>query len=279
MNGQLVQTRASTPHVFRDRLDLPEVTMCAVTSVNVEATIKAMRASIREVKFAKAILFTDKDCGNFLEGEESEIILKNIRPIGSSFEYSMFILDELINYIATPFCLIVQWDGHVLNQYHWSGDFLEYDYVGASWPQFTDGHDVGNGGFSLRSRKLMEACTLSSFRKTHPEDLAICRANRASLEAAGIRFAPRAVADRFSTERVGDLAGSFGYHGVFNMPYALGVDSFWKIYRTLDERSTVRHDLPALVRALQHSRRRRIRQLKLLFDSIVHWCITVFRRA
>ena len=39
-------------------------------------------------------------------------------------------------------------------------NFLEYDYVGASWPinQDDNSYGVGNGGFSLRDRDKMIEC-------------------------------------------------------------------------------------------------------------------------
>ena len=44
--------------------------------------------------------------------------------------------------------------------------FLNCDYVGAFWPHHQE-FCVGNGGFSLRSRKLI--CSLPEF--LHPDDL------------------------------------------------------------------------------------------------------------
>ena len=118
--------------------------------------------------------------------------------------------------------------------------------------EFDDGHDVGNGGFSLRSERLMEACRDPGFKGMHPEDVAIGRINRDWLEGRGLRFAPANLADLFSAERAGDLARSFGYHGVFNMPRAIGVEAFWQAYRELDDRGTVRHDFFSILKDVGH---------------------------
>jgi hypothetical protein len=67
----------------------------------------------------------------------------------------------------------------VFDAARWRDAFLEYDYIGASWLQFDD----GNGGFSLRTRRLMELCRDPAFVPVHPEDLAIGRTNRAWLES------------------------------------------------------------------------------------------------
>ena len=60
---------------------------------------------------------------------------------------------DLYKHINTDFCLVVQYDGKVSDPDLWNDDFLNYDYIGAAW---TDGY-VGNGGFTLRSKKLYDA--------------------------------------------------------------------------------------------------------------------------
>jgi hypothetical protein len=225
------------------RLALPQVTLLAVTSVNLDASVAALEASIAEINFGAAKLLTSGDPGPLRPGLEKI----SIGPLGSARAYSDFVLQDLVDYVTTSHVLLVQWDGHVLHANRWRPEFLDYDYVGASWPQFDDGHDVGNGGFSLRSRALLEACRDPQFRPSHPEDLAICRHNRTWLEARGLRFAPRILADTFSAERAGNPAASFGYHGVWHMPRLLGRERFWRIYLGLDERTSVQHDFRSLL--------------------------------
>lgn len=220
------------------RLALPQVTLCAASSVNIPATIAAMEACRRQIAFGACKLLTDIEVPDLHGGIERVAIPR----LASSSAYSDFMLTRLVDHVATPFCLVVQWDGHVLDAARWRPDFLDYDFVGAGWPQFDDGHDVGNGGFSLRSRRLMLACRAPGFLRQHPEDVAICRTNRAWLEGQGLRFAPRPLADLFSTERAGDLSASFGYHGAWLMPRALGADCFWEAYRTLDATGSIAHD-------------------------------------
>ena len=243
-------------------LNLPSVTLCAVSSVNVKATINALEQSMKNIDFAECLFFSDRKFDN----ENEKIKNMHIENLSSSISYSNFILNDLVENITTSHCLISQWDGHVLDFRLWLPEFLEYDYIGAGWPQFSDGHDVGNGGFSLRSRRLMKACQAPDFVQHHPEDLAVCRTNRNWLESQGMRFAPRELADRFSAERGGDLQNSFGYHGAFNMPQALGAERFWQIYRELDEKSTIRHDFYHIVKAVGRHQPRRA--LRMLFDRL-----------
>jgi hypothetical protein len=226
------------------RLYLPQVTLCSVTSVNVAATVRALEASLRQARFGACKLLTDATIGTV----HSQIEVVPIAPLRSSAAYSDFLLSRLADHVTTTHCLVVQWDGHLLDAGRWRAAFLDYDYVGASWPQFDDGLDVGNGGFSLRSRRLMELCRDPAFVPVHPEDLAIGRANRVWLEGKGMRFAPRDLADAFAAERTGDPQQTFGYHGVWNMPRAIGVEAFWQIYRQLDERGTLQRDFGSLLR-------------------------------
>ncbi len=120
---------------------------------------------------------------------------------------------DLKNHIDTDFALIVQHDGYVLRPSKWRDEFLNYDYIGAPWRAglyFTkDGTNVrvGNGGFSLRSKNLLDAPGRLGIpfddhgTKFFHEDGIICLFGRKTLEDAGIKFAPVNVASHFSRER------------------------------------------------------------------------------
>lgn len=248
----------------RKRLQLPSVTLCAVSSTNVAATVEAMRTSMQYVDFAEAVLCTHATDTALEVGDAIQIV--PIERLTSAKAYSHFMLTQLVDHIATDHCLVAQWDGHVIDSARWRAEFLYYDYIGASWPQFDDRHEVGNGGFSLRSRRLMEACRQDRFQAHHPEDVAICRTNRAVLEQQGMRFAPVELADAFAAERAGDPADSFGYHGVFLMPQVLGVERFWHLYKELDERGSLRRDYFQIMSSIRHGKARRRRQGRVLRD-------------
>jgi Protein of unknown function (DUF5672) len=80
---------------------------------------------------------------------------------------------------------------------------------------------VGNGGFSLRSRKLLLALQSLQPDPSEPEDMAICVTLRPRLEREfGIRFAPLEVAQRFAIE-YGPHRPAFGFHGMLNFAHAL----------------------------------------------------------
>ncbi|MDR0781920.1 MAG: hypothetical protein LBF16_14765 [Pseudomonadales bacterium] len=251
-----------------DRLTLPQVTLCAVTSLNLSATQYALERCLKQIAFADCKLLTDA-C---VAASHPEIRVVPIERLHSAAAYSDFMLRKLVDYIQTPYALVVQWDGHVLAASRWRPEFLDYDYIGASWPQFTDGCDVGNGGFSLRSARLLRLCSKADFMAHHPEDVAIGRINRPWLQTQGIRFAPRELAALFSAERCGNLQTAFGYHGIWHMPHIVGVEPFWNIYRELDWTRIHKRDFRTLMRAVCQGPEKRQRAWRMLVDRFITRC-------
>ncbi|MBR0829734.1 hypothetical protein JQ596_29800 [Bradyrhizobium manausense] len=201
------------------KLDLTDVTICAIDSVNVAATAAALDRSIRSCAFGDAILFSHEQ----LEGPFRCV---RIDPVGSTAAYSEFLYKHMPRLIETPFVLVVQWDGYVVDPAAWKQDFRRYDYIGAPWPFVSDGFSVGNGGFSLQSQKLLRAMLDDRFllRLDVNSDWQVCRAFRSQLESEfGLRFAPQAVAETFSYETLsvqeftGARPPTFGFHGIGNM--------------------------------------------------------------
>lgn len=139
-------------------------------------------------------------------------------PLNSKEAYSKFCIEDLYKHVKTEYMLICQHDGYVNNWQAWDNDWLQYDYIGAPW-HYNDGMAVGNGGFSLRSRRLMEiVATDKNIQIQHPEDHHICRTYRPYLEKTyGIKFSPIEVAEKFSFEGylqpTKTLKEQFGVHG------------------------------------------------------------------
>ena len=81
---------------------------------------------------------------------------------------------------------------------------------------------VGNGGFSLRSRKLVTTTSKINYDSLNfplmSEDIIICHYLYQEMIDKGIRFAPAELAAKFSMENINNLYGQnldsvFGFHG------------------------------------------------------------------
>ena len=215
-----------------NRLYLPEVTLLAVSSVAIGPTIAALRTCLERVRFGAVLFLTDKEQPDQCD---PEIEWRSIPRIESKHAFSAFMLRDLHSHIKTSHMLCVQWDGYILDASAWSSEFLNYDYVGAPWPHFDDAMSVGNGGFSLRSTRLMAICAQFRDITGESEDVVICRNWRSRLESEfAMRFAPKAVARRFSFERFPRHGGEFGFHGVFNMVDIIGAQRMTQVMKSLE---------------------------------------------
>jgi hypothetical protein len=186
----------------------------------------ALLYSLREVRFGHALLLTNRhvapNAGLGITPEGLQRVEQRLIPtLTSAQAYSLFVLAELPAHIETSHALLSQWDGFVADAGAWRPEFLEYDYIGAPWAKAAPGQDVGNGGFCLRSRALMQAMQgLSPL--THPEDACIAQTHRGTLEARfGLRFAPAALARQFAFENERPGEPCFGFHGMRNLHRAL----------------------------------------------------------
>ena len=194
------------------RLQLPEVTLMAMTSVKVMETVKAMKYSMREIDFGDAVFISDK---------KPIYLPQNIRFSHTSrlnniddFNYKM--IYELTEHIHTDYVMIVHYDGFVVHPECWKEEFLDYDYIGAPWP---DPHDdftyrdingnlqrVGNS-VGIRSKRLLDFPNVAKlpFEADHGyfhEDGFLCVKNRHLVEAAGMKIAPLEVAKYYSHENM-----------------------------------------------------------------------------
>ena len=206
---------------------------------------------MRQADFGHVLLLSDVPPAD----ADPAIEWRAIERLDSRGDYSRFMLRELADHIATSHTLCIQWDGFVVTGAAWKNDFLNYDYIGAVWPQFGDEHRVGNGGFSLRSRRLLEACKNLPFDGTEAEDIVIGRTYRGRLEDLGMRFAPESVAHQFAYERSPRSGNEFGFHGAFNLVRYLSPDQALQLFRSLDKRILAKSERIELLRwALKHGR-------------------------
>lgn len=200
----------------------------------------AILESMKQLPGSTGLLLTPKKPNNL----HKEIEYKKIPNLGYH-EYSLFVIYALHMFIETEYVIIVQEDGWVINGSAWKEEFTSYDFIGApihiarvtddegrsetyqgfGWTQFIGKHkieNVFNGGFSLRSKKFLEAPARFGIPYTIPapvglgiypkvlswsdegnqEDVQIFLYMRESLERVGIRFPTIDVAKYFSFEHL-----------------------------------------------------------------------------
>lgn len=204
------------------KLALPQVTLCCVdTTGRIPSSLQAIGHCLQKIDFGDAILLTLPEL--LLDQKiPAGLRIVPIDPLKSIEAYSHFMVKSLAPYIQTAHCLVVQWDGYIVQPSQWTDEFLAFDYIGAPWANADGSMTVGNGGFSLRSKKLLGVLQSDSITAQHPEDACICTANRSFLESQGIVFAPVELASRFSVE-TGMLNDQvFGFHGPHHLPQLLG---------------------------------------------------------
>jgi hypothetical protein len=220
------------------KLSLTNVTLICVTGVNYDESIYALWKSYKKINFGSVKLISPtvpKSIPKTIKHEFSEGT-----QLDSIDEYNKYVIYELWRHIGTEYCLLVQADGYVINSKSWNDSFLKYDYVGAPWPiskeayidPFGTHQRVGNGGFSLRSSKLLRVPTVidvpwdtksgeffkHSGNNLLSEDGNICIHNRHIFESLGCTWAPLEVALDFSVEiKVNEFQNqkTFGFHKTF----------------------------------------------------------------
>ena len=221
---------------MKKKLKLPNVTLLAATSSEMDEAQVSMRISLQNIEFGAAKLL----CTTAPKQKYPDIEYVSIPPLNSVDDYNEIIFQDLHKYFETSHCLIVQSDSFVVNSNLWKEEFLEFDYIGAPWSNkiqlnpnlvlHLEKNTVGNGGFSLRSHKLTETTAKINFTSLKfplkSEDIIICHYLYKEMLNNGIRFAPPELAAQFSMENVNHLYGQdvnsvFGFHGKHLREYFL----------------------------------------------------------
>ena len=135
-----------------------------------EDTIRALYTCLESAEFGAVRFITSK---NVIDERGKDLLEDGIVceeptiPINNMKDYARYMIYHLHEHVVTDFVLTIQHDGFILNPDAWRDDFFDYDYIGAPWPwreqgfvtPFGEHIAVGNGGFSLRSKKLTEVPT------------------------------------------------------------------------------------------------------------------------
>jgi len=199
-----------------------------------EGLVEDYRAIIRfaqaHFRFAAFRMLLHDDSADFPACETIRIDRIDDSIYKHQISYSNFILYHLHRYLDSDFVLLMQRDGFILNPGAWDDAFLDYDYLGAPWPPelswVRPGRQVGNGGFSLRSRRLTTLTSKLFYPVAYGgglhEDFAIGSVAREFLESHGIRYPSVETALRFSIEKDSPTwrrpEQSFGFHSFETIP-------------------------------------------------------------
>ena len=212
---------------------LPNVTLACIqgrSSANIkkndtlEFVEKIFRHSSKYINFGKNLLISSQIKNNRINSQQTSYIKI---PTLSIEEYNIFQIKELYKYISTKYVLTFESDGFIVDGKLWKDEFLRHDYIGAPWPKpwnnfhVSEGNRVGNGGFCLRSKRLMLLCKDivddSDIKKYY--DWAISQTYYKKLKLHGMKFAPLDIASQFSIEhdlkdlnKTQNFQDHFGFH-------------------------------------------------------------------
>jgi len=195
---------------------LKDVTLVTIETHYHDLAARALEETVKRLPVGKVVTFSDRP---LLAGATNVPTV----PIKSMRDYCDIMLKGFWPFIDTEYIIFAQWDAMAFDSSQWTDDFLNYDYIGAVWPWQPPGQNVGNGGFSLRSMKLLQALRYPVIQLVEnsehgvQEDNYISIVHRQLLEQKfGIRFAPQEVAKKFSYE-LGPYEGSMAFHGFWNV--------------------------------------------------------------
>lgn len=213
----------------KGNIQLKKVTLVAVSGINPTGAVEALELSMRGVDYFDVVLIAHYKPDNlnpkitFKQCKPTELVSQDPK---NTNDYSRFMAYDLCHYIESDYALIVHKGAYVVRPHEWTPAFMDFDYIGAPWPKdlhFTnEGVNVriGNGGFSLRSKRLLNVLNELGLPFTDNgtgyfhEDGIICVYYRKKLEENGIRFATVRLAARFSLEKDCDESdySPFGFH-------------------------------------------------------------------
>ena len=204
-------------------LELPDVTLVMIETLNHELARRSINESVSKAKFAEVLIFTDRDDLFFPLDCDARFI--HVENWPTKVAWCNFRWSAITPFLKTSHYLMTEWDAWIWQPGMWRDDFLNYDYIGAPW-WYKDGKNVGNGGFSLVSTCLKRYITDRLW--DYPcdsvvDDDLLCRTYRPKLELAGFEWAPERLAHEFAFEcsRPSDSSNHFGFHAMFNWPHVL----------------------------------------------------------
>lgn len=192
------------------------ITLVTQETMYHDLAARALNNTLKCHDFDEVLTFSNKE---ILPGARNV----HVDHFPSLHDYCQFMLKGMLEHVKTDHIIFAQWDAMAYNPALWTDEFLKYDYIGAPWLWVPYGTNVGNGGFSLRSYKLLEALQDPRIQMdpenpdAKNEDQVISTAHRMYLQDKyKIKYPEPHLARMFSYE-TGPFLPSFGFHGPWNV--------------------------------------------------------------
>jgi FkbM family methyltransferase len=207
------------------KLQLPNVTLTAIETRVHKLAALTIQDCLDKAEFGGVIIFSD----TFNDFPKAAQHIQ-VEDWGTKLGYAECAWYGVQQHLKTPYTLFVEWDAGIYDPAMWKPEYLDYDYIGAPWPPswawVGNPFNVGNGGFALRSKRLIDY--VYEHRDEYPihtenVDVLFSRHYQPRLAAAGFKWAPDELALDFAFEfiRRSEDSHHFGYHTVKNWPSVL----------------------------------------------------------
>ena len=213
-------------------INLPDVTLVCTTSIRIPEHLRAIKVCCKNINFGDIVFISHEKPENLPD----EIRFERYPYIKGIMDFNWLMFENVGEFINTSHALFCQDHAHVLNHNLWRDEWLKFDYLGSPWAIVEDAYltdageriRVGNGGWSLRSRLLMNLPKKHKIKLTHREyfwneDGNICVYHRDRFLDLGVKYGTLEESVIFGYENpipennYGNLK-TFGYHR--NLPYA-----------------------------------------------------------
>lgn len=208
-------------------LELPDVTLFGLDTIDPDRTAKVLMYHRRWFNPLRTVLISDR-APTLKSPLYSYYIIDDVYDYASAMSFEV---KRLIDFCDTKYLWYVSHDGFVIDPSRWNPEFLDYDMIGAPWPNkfLPEGGRhlmVGNTGFCIRSRRFLRMVyEMSNGHHFKAGDVFACQTLGPALMRRGLNFAPPQLAYEFSREN--EIEGllpcrHFGGHGA----YPLGMVDF-----------------------------------------------------
>jgi hypothetical protein len=217
------------------------ISITIVETKNIQGAVTAVRSTLANTPATSVYWVSNQPCPVDFGVPTHWLRIRDYQQQTEQFNqwYSWIMFRLLPAATNSDYNIIVQSDGYAVNSQAWTDEFLEYDYIGAPWLWWGPPNEqVGNGGFSGRSRRLYDALIewRPGYTKQHwpnldskyydpmgkqgmMEDNLLAGPYRQYMEQHyGLRWAPTDLAHRWSIECSESYSSpwfkqSLGFHG------------------------------------------------------------------